>query len=337
MSEVSINSDYLSFEIDDELFGINLRNLNKIIESPALTKVPKSSDLLEGIIYHNNELLPIINFQKWLNLPDTTKGNRANILVIELQTDEESIEVGLMVDKVLEVVRFEQEHIEKVPQVGNHKTDYIKGITRYLERFIMLIDVDSLFTEKELSSIKESKDSKTETILEDLIQEESLVNIYLTFSLGKEKLAVDANKVVEILDVVKITPVPGSGSLLAGVINIRGSILPVVDARLKFNIDISDEKSDITTVMVVDVNVNGEEIPVGAIVDSVTDIIEIIDNDINSAVSLDLPFNPAYLKGVAKVKDSFIQLINADKVFELELVENKQSSYNDKSIQKFKD
>lgn len=185
----------------------------------------------------------------------------------------------------------------------------------------MLIDINNLFTENELSTIKESRDSKTEKTLEEIAQADKFINIYLTFSLGKEKLAVDANKVVEILDVPDITPIPGSDILLAGVINIRGSILPVVDARLKFNIDISEENQKITTVMVVDVNIDGEEMSVGAIVDSVTDIIEIADEDINSAVSIDLPFNPAFLKGVAKVNDSFIQLINSDKVFELKTIE----------------
>ncbi len=321
MSDISLSTDYLSFEIDDELFGVNLGNLNQIIESPELTKVPKSSDLLEGIIYHNDELLPIVNFQRWLNLDAEIKGSRANILVLELITEDGSIEVGLMVDKVLEVVHFNKADIEKVPKVGDHKTDYIKGIARYLERFIMLIDVDNLFTENELSTIKDSRDSKTEKTLEEIALDDRFINIYLTFSLGKEKLAVDANKVVEILDIPIITPVPGSDIMLAGVINIRGSILPVVDTRLKFNIDISEENEKITTVMVVDVIVDGEEMSVGAIVDSVTDIIEIADEDINSAVSLDLPFNPAYLKGVAKVKDSFIQLMNSDKVFELKTIQ----------------
>ncbi len=321
MSNISQTTDYLSFEIDEELFGINLSNLNQIIESSKLTKVPKSSDLLEGIIYHNDELLPIVNIQRWLNIDLENKGSRSNILVLELKTADGSIEVGLMVDKVLEVVHFDQKDIEKVPKVGTHGTDYIKGITRYLERFIMLIDIDNLFTEKELSTIKESRDSKTEKTLEEIVQDNRFINIYLTFSLGKEKLAVDANKVVEILDVPNITPVPGSNKLLAGVINVRGNILPVVDTRLKFNVKIKKEQEKITTVMVVDVSIDGEDLPIGAIVDSVTDIIEITDEDINSAVSLDLPFNPAYLKGVAKVKDDFIQLINSDKVFELKTIE----------------
>ena len=323
MSNITQSNDYLSFEIGDELFGVNLSNLNQIIETPELTNVPKSSDLLEGIIYHNEVVLPIVNFQRWLTMDNKADRDKMNnILVIELDIDGEKLELGLMVDKVLEVVHFNANAIEKAPEVGDHTTDYIRGIARYAEQFIMLIDVDNLFTKKQLEAIKQSKDTKAKETLEDITQADKLVNIYLTFSLGNENLAVDANKVVEILDVPTITPVPGSDVELAGIINIRGSILPVVDTRLKYNIAISEENQKITTVMVVDVNVNGEELSVGAIVDSVSDIIEIADEDISSAVSLDLPFDPAFLKGVAKVKDHFIQLMNIDKVFELKQLEN---------------
>lgn len=321
MSINSNNNDYLSFEIDKELFGVNLNSLNQIIESPELTKVPKASDLLEGIIYHNNKLLPIVNLQNWLNIENQGIGERNNVLVIELRTDEGVIDVGLKVDKVLEVVHFEDEEIEKVPEVGNGNTKYIRGVARYLEKFIMLIDVEKLFTEKELETIKQSRDTKVEEQLEEIALADSYVNTYLTFTLGKEKLAVDANRVVEILDVPQITPVPGSEAHLAGIVNIRGSILPVVDTRLKFNIDITEENQKITTVMVLDVLINGDELSVGAIVDSVTDIIEIAEEKISDTVSLDLPFNQEYLKGVAKVNDNFIQLMNIDKVFELKTIE----------------
>ncbi|MCB0495882.1 MAG: purine-binding chemotaxis protein CheW [Cyclobacteriaceae bacterium] len=321
MSVKSNNNDFLSFEIDKELFGINLNSLNQIIESPELTKVPKASDLLEGIIYHNNKLLPIVNLQNWLNIENHGIGERNNVLVIELHSEEGVIDAGLKVDKVLEVVHFEDEEIEKVPEVGNGNTKYIRGVSRYLDKFIMLIDVEELFTEKELETIKQSRDVKAEDTLEEIALGDSFVNTYLTFTLGKEKLAVDANKVVEILDVPNITPVPGSEAHLAGIVNIRGSILPVVDTRLKFNIDITEENEKITTVMVLDVLVNGDEISVGAIVDSVTDIIEIDEEKINETVSLDLPFNPEYLKGVANVNNHFIQLMNIDKVFELKAIE----------------
>ena len=215
-----------------------------------------------------------------------------------------------MVDKVLEVVHFENKEIEKTPEVGDTNTNYIRGIVRYNERFMMLIDIESLFTTQQLATLKQSREAKTENYLEEITNADSTANIYLTFSLGDEKLAVDANKVVEILDVPKITPIPDSAEHMAGVVNIRGNILPVVDSRLLFNIDINEANKEITTVMVLDVNVNGEELSVGAIVDSVTDIIEIENEKITSAASLDLPFNPAILKGVAKLILSLVVVID---------------------------
>jgi len=320
MSNTSHSNEYLSFEIDKELFGINLTNLNQIIEAQELTKVPMSSDLLEGIIHHDNKILPIINFNNWLSLKNEGAGERNNVLVIEIQSGEETIKVGLKVDKVIEVMHFEANEIEKVPEIRGSKTKYIKGAARYREKFIMLVDVNNLFSSEELASIKQSSRSQVENILEEIVHD-SLVNIYLSFTIGKEKMAVDANKVVEILDVPDITPVPGTDKELVGVVNIRGNILPVLDTRIKFNIDLSKENQVITTVMVLEVNTNGEQHSVGAIVDSVTDIIEIDDENINNTVSLDLPFNPEYLTGVAKVDDNFIQLMNIDKVFELNTIE----------------
>jgi purine-binding chemotaxis protein CheW len=319
MRNTSQNNEYLSFEIDNELFGISLTNLNQIIEEQELTKVPMSSDLMEGIIHHNNKLLPIVNFHKWLTLKNEGSGEQNNILIVEVHSGEETLKIGLKVDKVLEVVHFEAHEIEKVPEIGDGNTKYIKGAARYLEKFIMLIDVDNLFTSEELASIKQSSQGQSEDILEEIARE-GLLNIYLSFTIGKEKLVVDANKVVEILDMPEITPVPGSGSELAGVLNIRGNILPVLDTRIKFNINLSEKNQKITTVMVLEVNANGEQLSVGAIVDSVTDIIEINDENINKTVSLDLPFNPEYLTGVAKIKDDFIQLMSIDKVFELNTI-----------------
>ena len=135
MSNTSHSNDYLSFEIDNELFGISLSNLNQIIEAPELTKVPLSSDLLEGIIHHDNKLLPIVNFQHWLKLNNEGTGERNNILVIEIQSEGETLKVGLNVDKVLEVVNFEAHEIEKVPEVGDNNIEYIRGAARYLETF----------------------------------------------------------------------------------------------------------------------------------------------------------------------------------------------------------
>lgn len=320
MSNARHSNEYLSFEVDNKLFGIGLNNLNQIIESKELTEIPMASDLLEGIIHHEGSILPIINVNNWLGLKNSGSGERDNILIVELETGNENLKIGLKVDRVLEVVQFNNDQIQKVPEIGVSNTEYIQAAARYRDTFIMLIDANNMFSTEELASIKESGSDRTEKILED-ISSESLANIYLNFSIGQENFAVDANKVVEILDIPEITSVPGSGTEMAGVVNIRGSILSVVDLRIKFNMEVTDKDYQAATVMVLEVHTDGKLQSVGAIVDSVTEIIEIDEKQISETVSLDLPYDPAYLTGVAKVNEQFIQILNVNKVLELDTIE----------------
>ena len=317
MSSDSLTNDFLSFDIDGELFGIDLSHVNQIIEAPELTKVPRSSELLEGIIHHNDSTLPIINFRKWLKTDNPISENKSSILIVDVKTMEGSIQVGLMVDTVSQVLTFKEDAIEQAPEIGKDaRTEFIRGITRYGDQFIMLIDVDELFTDEELGSIKESNEAEAILNLESSVVTDDFINTYLTFTIGKEKLAVDANKVVEILDVSKVTGVPGSAEHLAGVVNIRGSILPVIDTRITFNVgDAASDSSN--TIMVLDIQEGNEHTSVGAIVDAVNDIVEIQDEDINLSPSLELPFDPEFVKGVAKVGKEFVQLMNINKVFEI--------------------
>lgn len=318
MSSTEINNDFLAFEIDDELFGINLVNLIQIIETPDVTKVPMSSDLMEGIILYNNEALPIINFQTWLSSHKSVGEFRDNVLVVELKSEEGNVKVGIKVDKVIEVLHFEENEIDNVPEIKGGDNKHIKGVVKYDNRFLMLIDIDRLFNSVELKSIKESKGNVEDHVLEQQDIAKDYTNTFISFTIGKEKFAVDANKVIEILNVTEITRVPGADEYMVGVVNIRGSVLPVIDPRKKFNIKKRKSLPENIIIMILDVKTDGEDKHLGTIIDSVTSIIEIDQEEINNTVSLDLPFNPEYLLGVAKVDGQFIQVMNIDNVFELE-------------------
>lgn len=318
MRSTDLNNDFLSFEIDDELFGINLANLIQIIETPEVTKVPMSSELMEGIILFNNEALPIINFRNWLNEQNNSNEFRDNVLVVELASDEGNVKVGIKVDKVIEVIHIEEHEIDKVPEIKGGDSEHIRGIVKYDKRFLMLIDINKLFNAVELKAIKASKGEIKDELLDDETIAKDYTNTFISFTIGKEKLAVDANKVIEILNVPEVTKVPGSDEYMVGVVNIRGSVLPVIDPRKKFNIKKRKSLPETVTIMVLDIYTDGENQSLGTIIDSVTSIIEIEEEKINNSVSLDLPFNPEYLLGVAKVEDQFVQIMNIDKVFALE-------------------
>ncbi|MCD6566957.1 MAG: chemotaxis protein CheW [Bacteroidales bacterium] len=145
-------------------------------------------------------------------------------------------------------------------------------------------------------------------------------NSYLTFRLGKELFAADVRYVLHILPVPEITEVPNSTDYMKGVINHGGKVLPVVDTRVKFNMP-QVEKTKNTCIIVVEINSNNDTINVGAVVDSVHDVLEISDEQIQPQPGIGSKYQSEFIDGMIKEKDEFIILLNMNKVFSAEEVD----------------
>ncbi len=137
---------------------------------------------------------------------------------------------------------------------------------------------------------------------------------YLSFKMGEEMFAADVGKVLEILELCPITKVPKSPSYMRGVINLRGKVLPVLDTRIKFGLPKTEDDVD-TCIIVLDVNMDGESLHLGAVVDSVEEVLELGKKDIEPPPSLGNTFNPEYIHGMVKREDTFIMILDVDKVF----------------------
>ncbi len=136
---------------------------------------------------------------------------------------------------------------------------------------------------------------------------------YLTFSLSNESYGVDVLKVREIIRFLKITPVPQMPAYVKGVINLRGKVLPVIDLRLKFGLDAA-EASERTCIVVVRVLAGGHDITLGMIVDSVEEVINLNESEIEETPEFGAKVDTAYLMGMAKVKGTIKTLLDIDKV-----------------------
>lgn len=137
---------------------------------------------------------------------------------------------------------------------------------------------------------------------------------YLSFQLGDEMFAADVGKVLEILELCPITKVPRSPSYMRGVINLRGKVLPVLDTRIKFGMPATEDNVD-TCIVVLDVDMDGESLHLGALVDSVEEVLELGSADIEPPPSLGSKFNPEYIHGMVKRDENFIMILEVDKVF----------------------
>lgn len=137
---------------------------------------------------------------------------------------------------------------------------------------------------------------------------------YLTFKLGEEVYAVDVAKVREILDFSPITKVPRTPEYMRGVINLRGSVVPVVDMRLKFGMP-KTEKSVNTCIVVVEVMLENESTIIGALADSVQEVIELEPGQIELPPKIGSRLKVEFLKGMGKIGDRFLMILDIDKVF----------------------
>jgi purine-binding chemotaxis protein CheW len=150
---------------------------------------------------------------------------------------------------------------------------------------------------------------------------------YLTYKLGAEVFALDISKVREVLDYTTVTKVPRTPEFMRGVINLRGSVVPVVDLRLKFGMS-ATEKTVNTCVIITEVTVDGETTVLGALADSVQEVIDLGQGQIEPAPRIGTKLNTEFIKGMGKQDERFIIILDIDKVFsvdELSVVQNIQA------------
>lgn len=140
---------------------------------------------------------------------------------------------------------------------------------------------------------------------------------YLTFTLDSETYGVDILKVQEIRGWTQETPIPNSPEFIRGVVNLRGSIVPVFDMRNRFNMS-ATEFTQYTVVIVV--NVQGRT--VGIVVDAVSDVVDYNEEDINPAPDFGSSIDSSFINGLATVDDKMVIILNIDRMLQsCELVE----------------
>lgn len=136
---------------------------------------------------------------------------------------------------------------------------------------------------------------------------------YLTFSLGGEEYGIGILKVKEIIGLMTITPIPQTPEHIKGVINLRGKVIPVVDLRLKFGIAAMDY-TERTCIIVTEISSGTKKIPMGIVVDSVSEVLNIKAVEIEDTPSFGSRLDTAYILGMAKIGQSVKILLDIDKV-----------------------
>ncbi len=143
---------------------------------------------------------------------------------------------------------------------------------------------------------------------------------FLTFTLADEVFAVEINRVKEVLEYTTLTRVPHTPSFVCGVINLRGSVVPVMDMRKKFLLP-SMERTVNTCIIIIEVNIGEKTTVLGALADSVKEVMSLEPDQIDPAPRIGAKLRTEFIRGMGKHGDHFIIILESDRVFAAEEME----------------
>ncbi len=139
------------------------------------------------------------------------------------------------------------------------------------------------------------------------------VRQYVVFKLGQDEYGVDIQKVTTIEQVKSIARVPRTPAYIKGVLNLRGDIIPIMDLRERFNLPVEPDTED-TRIIIIKI----EEISIGIIVDSVAEVMNLTEADIENVTNFTTEFSLDYIMGVGKADGRIVTLLNMEKLIRLE-------------------
>lgn len=149
-------TSYLTFKLGDETFAANVSKVIEILEIPTITKVPRSPDFMRGVVNLRGNVLSVIDSRIKFGLPVTDDTVNTCIIVMNISLESQDITLGLIVDAVKEVRNIAAESIQPLPEIGaKFKTEFIEGMVKDDNQFIMLLNVAALFSSQEAEILTE--------------------------------------------------------------------------------------------------------------------------------------------------------------------------------------
>ena len=305
----------ISFKLEDEEFAMDIMQVQEILRLREITEVPKSPDFLLGIMKLRENIIPVLDIKTLLGLKFNTKSeifkesfsdnkdtydenDTRRIVVLNIGTTTAAI----LVDAVFEVLRISEKLIEKFPHSGeNENNQFAKGVCKLNngKRLLTLISLSERVSQASIDFLHGTIGGDDSDIVEILNEKKETDNDIelVCFELGGEEYGININEVREIIRFHDITVVPNAPNYVAGIVNLRGNVLPVIDLRIRFD----KEKFNWTEENRIVVVEMGERLT-GIIVDDVNDVINISEQEIEYTKSvMKSEESDELIKGICKL------------------------------------
>ncbi len=153
----SLAGKYLTFTLDNEEYGIALLKVKEIIGMMPITSVPQTPEYVKGVINLRGKVIPVSDLRLRFDMAAAEYTERTCIIVVEIQSEEATIQVGIVVDAVSEVMNIKAEEVEEAPSFGTKvETDYILGMANMDGQVKILLDIDRVLTSEVMAKVEKA-------------------------------------------------------------------------------------------------------------------------------------------------------------------------------------
>ncbi|WP_320056329.1 chemotaxis protein CheW [Desulfuromonas thiophila] len=155
-------SQYLTFSLDHEIFALNIETVREVLDVSTLTRVPRMPAFMCGVINLRGSAVAVVDMRRKFSLPAADETVNTCIIICEVTIDGEGTVLGCLVDAVQEVLELDRQEIEPPPRMGTRlETGFIQGMGRRGEQFILLLDLDRVFSTDELLQLQRQEPGRS--------------------------------------------------------------------------------------------------------------------------------------------------------------------------------
>ncbi len=148
------DNQYLTFTLERGLFALDIASVREVLEMVNITRVPRTPDYIRGVINLRGRAVPVVDLKLKFGMGATVRTVNTCIIIVEVFLDGESTVLGALADSVQEVYEMESSQIEPPPRMGTPiRAEYISGMGKAGEQFIILLDINKVFTSLELAGL----------------------------------------------------------------------------------------------------------------------------------------------------------------------------------------
>ncbi|GFM32870.1 chemotaxis protein CheW [Desulfovibrio subterraneus] len=151
------NNQYLTFSLAEEIFALDISSVREVLELASITRIPRTPSYMRGVINLRGHAVPVLELRRKFGMPAVEDTVNTCIIIVEVELDGDTTIIGTLVDSVREVFEMGQDTIEAAPRMGTAiKSEFIKGMGRQGEHFVIILDVNRIFSAEELAEVASS-------------------------------------------------------------------------------------------------------------------------------------------------------------------------------------